>query len=365
LLKKAPRHRPKAKALPENNDGSYDGSRLLMPLSDGNRFKEVSIEAGSRQQFELWWTLLETAIQTPSPHNVQPWRIRLLSKQEAALYIDGKRTLPEEDPTGSFILSAMGMFVEAIALLAAPLGFRLAYELSNAAEWYAQTIVHDRKTGLLPFARLRLSPCAPAENPYPESLFLKRRTSRISLLPTPVEDIEVAALANLATQWGQRYEQISDPDQVENILVHNTNALFEDLNTPTYHDEIVSWFRFTDRSAKQHRDGLDWRCMNTSRTAFWLAARMPRLLVLPCAGSLLRRLYRQQLGLVPTIGLLSGDFFRASNAFETGRFLIRFWLETARLGLFIHPYGNLVTNSSAANWLAQTTKVKDIWLFSK
>jgi hypothetical protein len=336
-----------------------------MSSSDGNGFKEISLAAGPRQQFELWWTLLETAIQTPSPHNVQPWRIRLLSKQEAALYIDGKRTLPEEDTTGSFILSAMGMFVEAIALLALPLGFRLEYELSHAAEWYAQTVIQDRKTGLLPFARLRLSPCSPGENPYPESLFLKRRTSRISFLPTPVGDAEVAALSNLATQWGQRYEQISESEQVENILAHNTNALFEDLNTPAYHDEIVSWFRFTDRAAKRHRDGLDWRCMNTSRTAFWLAARMPKLLLLPCTGSLLRRLYRRQLGLVPTIGLLSGDFFRASSAFETGRFLIRFWLETARLGLFIHPYGNLVTNPSAARWLAQTTNVKDIWLIFK
>ena len=232
------------------------------------------------QRFEPWWTLLETAIQIPSPHNVQPWRIRLVSEQEAELYIDGKRTLPKEDTTGSFILSTMGMFVEAIALLVASRGLSLEYELDHPAEWYAEAIIQDTKTDLIPFARLRLSPCSPRENPYPESLFLKRRTSRISLLPTPIGDNASTALANLATQWGQRYEQITDSEQIENILAHNTNALFEDLNTPAYHDEIVSWFRFTDRAAKRHRDGLDWRCMNTTRTAFWLAARIPKLLVL-------------------------------------------------------------------------------------
>ena len=83
-----------------------------MSSFDGNRLKETSQTACSMQRFELWWTLLETAIQTPSPHNVQPWRIRLISEQEAELYIDGKRTLPKEDTTGSFILSTMGMFVE-------------------------------------------------------------------------------------------------------------------------------------------------------------------------------------------------------------------------------------------------------------
>jgi hypothetical protein len=224
--------------------------------------------ASSRQRFELWWALLETAIQTPSPHNVQPWRFRLVSEREAELYIDRKRTLPQEDTTGSFILSTMGMLVEAIALLAAPRGFHLAYEFSHAAEWYAKNIIHHREPDLIPFARLHLSPCAPRETTYPVSLFFSRRTSRISLLPTPIGDPAAAVLANLATQWGHRYEQITDAEQVENILAHNTNALFEDLNTPAYHDEIVSWFRFSDRAAKRHRDGLDWRCMNTSN---WLA----------------------------------------------------------------------------------------------
>jgi nitroreductase len=330
-----------------------------MRLFDGNRFKEKS------PPFELWWTLLETAIQTPSPHNVQPWRIRLVTEREAELYIDGKRTLPQEDTTGSFILSAMGMFVEAISLLAAPRGFSLEYEFNHPAEWYAKTILHDRTTDLLPFAHLHLTSCPPRQNPYPEWLFLQRRTSRISLLPTPVGDIAHAALANLASGWDQRYEQITDAEQIEEILAQNTKALFEDLNTPAYHDEIVSWFRFTDRAAKRHRDGLDWRCMNTSRTAFWLAARMPKILVFPFTRSSLKSLYRRQLGLVPTIGILAGDFFHPSSAFETGRFLIRFWLETARLGLFIHPYGNLVTNPSAAKWLAATTNIKDIWLIFK
>ncbi len=83
------------------------------------------------------------------------------------------------------------------------------------------------------------------------------------------------ALTKLATQWGHRYQQITDPGQVEKILAQNIEALFEDLNNPAYHDEIVSWFRFTDRAAQRHRDGLDWRCMNTSRMGFWLAAKMP------------------------------------------------------------------------------------------
>jgi hypothetical protein len=47
-------------------------------------------------QFELWRSLLEAAIQTPSPHNVQPWRIRLVSETEAERVINEDPVLASE-----------------------------------------------------------------------------------------------------------------------------------------------------------------------------------------------------------------------------------------------------------------------------
>ncbi len=77
----------------------------------------------------IWTKLLETAIHAPSPHNVQPWRIKIIDDTNAELYIDSRRTLPKEDVTGSFIILTMGMFIEALKILAAPRGFQLSYEL--------------------------------------------------------------------------------------------------------------------------------------------------------------------------------------------------------------------------------------------
>src|SRR5205085_5515537 len=134
---------------------------------------------------------------------------------------------------------------------------------------------------------------------------------------------------------------------------------------PGYHDEIVEWFRFTARAARQTRDGLDYRCMNASRLAFWSVARLPQLLQFPLTRPLLSKIYRTQLGPVPTIGLLSGAFWEPACAFETGRFLMRFWLELAKRDLYIHPYGNLVTNRRAAEWCLKELGVPDIWLIFK
>jgi hypothetical protein len=314
---------------------------------------------------KLWRELLEVAVHCPSPHNVQPWRVRIVSETEAELSIEKRRTLPKEDVTGSFIILTMGMFIEALKILAANRHFELTYELLSEPSMYTPKHIEAAKGELLPFARLRLMQSTSAHPDYDDSLFLKRRTSRIELLPTKVPGDAARALTELARKWNQSYEQCTDPATIEWIMERNTEALFEDLNAPQYHDEIVEWFRFTDRSSRKKRDGLDYRCMNTSRAAFWTTGRLPFLLRLPVTSALLARIYRRQLGLIPTLGVLSGAFWAPEAAIETGRFLVRFWLETARHSLYIHPFGNLVTNRRAAARCQEKLGVENIWLVFK
>lgn len=311
----------------------------------------------------VWTSLLETAIHSPSPHNVQPWRVRLINDNEADLLIDSARTLPKEDPTGSFIILTMGLFIEALRLLAANRGLQLEHKMYHEPSWYAIEILKTREQNFFPFAHLSLRPGTQSD--FDPALFLRRRTSRISLLPRAVPPNVTENLKSLAQEWKQRYEEIKDQPTIERILQKNTEALFEDLNNPDYHDEIVEWFRFTDKAAQLHRDGLDYRCMNTSRTSYWLSARFPSLLQMPLTRPVLAKQYRSQLGAVPTIGLLAGDFWQPESAFKTGSFLMRFWLETAKQNLYIHPYGNMVTNEQASAWLAKETGILDTWLIFK
>lgn len=314
----------------------------------------------------VWKTLLETAIHAPSPHNVQPWRIRIVSDSHADLFIEKRRTLPKEDLSGSFIILTMGLFIEALRILAANRSFNLDHQLYQPPSHFTPEHLARSDDELLPFARLMLSDNTNSiSKRFDEALFLTRRTSRISLLPGGVPDATVNALVTLANNWGHRYRQVTEIAIIENILARNIEAVFEDLNEPDYHDEIVEWFRFTDRASKESRDGLDYRCMNSSQISFWLAARLPRLMQLPIARPILHRIYRRQLGHIPTIGMLAGDFWKPEDAFEAGRFLLHFWLELAKHNLYIHPFGNLVTNRPAAQWCEETTGVEGIWLIFK
>ena len=196
-----------------------------------------------------WRQLLETARYAPSPHNVQPWRIRLSGDGSAEVLIDGRRTLPNEDHTGSFLLSAMGMFLEAIELVAAQRGIRVETEMAHDAEWLADRIADRNQRGLTSFATLRMSGSVRSDAEiYPMELFRARRTSRISLRPDPVPPVIVRSLARMASEWGHRYTHLTDAPMIEEILSRNIDAVFHDMNVAPYHDEITEWSRLpTDR----------------------------------------------------------------------------------------------------------------------
>ena len=291
--------------------------------------------------------------------------MRLISSERAELYIDGTRTLPNEDLTGCFLLSAMGMFLEALDIAASQHSFRLDYRLADDIHVFAHKMADPGNRGLTLFALLELTHEHGRPISFSATDLVARSTSRLSLKRKQAPEDAVAKLAAIADEWGHRYTHVNDAGLIEEILDHNITAVFHDMNHAPYHDEIASWFRFSANAAATQRDGLDWRCMNLSRVEFWTSARLPQVLKLPLARSFFRRRYRKQLGYVPAIGILSGRFFEAEHTIASGRFLLRFWLTLTGLGLYLHPYGNLVTNVTAAEWAKHRLGIEKSWLIFK
>ena len=316
---------------------------------------------------DSWRLLLGHALRAPSPHNVQPWRVRILDARQAELLIEKRRTLPKEDVTGSFIILTMGMFVEALRLVAAHHGLGFDEEWVHEPAWYAAENLERVGQALIPFARLRLRADAP---PAPEiadvtALLAARRTSRLPYEPTPVAAEVGAQLAAVAQRGGHRYAQTSDPSRIGRLLAFNIEAVFEDLNHPPYCEELAGWLRYSERASRRHRDGLDARCMNVSPLELWTTFHLPWLLRFPALQPWFRRRYRAQIGPVATLGFLCGPFWDPRDAAATGRLLLHFWLECTRLGLSIHPYGNLVTNRPTAARVRTETGLDDVWLAFK
>jgi hypothetical protein len=64
------------------------------------------------------------AMLAPNPHNIQPWRLKLVGNDAVDLHVDLARLLPETDPPGRQILIGHGTFLELYRMAAAEMGYR-------------------------------------------------------------------------------------------------------------------------------------------------------------------------------------------------------------------------------------------------
>jgi hypothetical protein len=296
---------------------------------------------------------------------VQPWRVRLVDDLHAELLIEKTRTLPDEDVTGSFIVLSMGLFVEALSLAAAHKRLALDDEVIQPLASFSSDALRSRPEPLIPFARLAVRASPDAVPEFPIEYLHTRHTSRLPYGPEPVSPDAASRLAALGSTSHQRYAQITDEARIERLLALNIAAVFEDLNHPAYRNELRGWLRYSEREAERQGDGLDARCMNVRPVELWSAFHAPAMLHWPLVGRWFRRRYRAQIGPVATMGFLCGGFWDPAEAYRTGRFLLRFWLECTRLGYCIHPYGNLVTNRPVAARVEAETGLADVWLAFK
>src|SRR5262252_9064430 len=173
------------------------GDRLLPPLVE-------------RPMSTPWHSLLEIARYAPSPYYAQPWRLRIVDDAAAEVYVERARTLPEEELTGSYLALTMGLFVESLRIAAAHRGMRLDEELTAANSSFSAEELDKSSDEHILFARLTLRTGARPSG-FPDELFLARRTSRLAFEDAQVKLEDARALAQIASYWGYRYTQSSNP----------------------------------------------------------------------------------------------------------------------------------------------------------
>lgn len=285
-----------------------------------------------------WTELLETARWTPSPHNIQPWRLQIRSVDEADLACDAKRLLPATDPTGRFTAAGFGIFIETLAISARSRGADVLAELYDEP-------LRVNGSALIPFARLRLVDGAPDE--LEPQLIEQRRTSRLPYDGREVASDVLPAVARVASDWGHTASFTSDPAVVAAILELNRQTLFHDLTDGAARKELGRWLRFGRGSAAATRDGFSPQALGFPGWLLYLFFHHHRTFELPLVRSVVDRLYMRTMAGTRTIGLLQGPFETSDDWVRAGRMLARFWLTLTRLGVHLHPFGSIITNADA------------------
>ncbi|RSK46997.1 hypothetical protein [Hymenobacter rigui] len=298
---------------------------------------------------KVWLELLEYARWCPSPHNTQPWKLQPLSVTQAAFYYDPTRLLPHTDTNSAFMTVALGMFLECLRVAAAPRG--LALRVEHEPEPQLQF------TGTVPrlFATLYLEPASAGAVATPGRELLRQRcTSRLPYSGRPVAAAHLQALTEQAAAQGHSFQHSSEPGFVEFVLDLNRQTLFSDLDDAGTRQEIARWIRTTDAEAQERQDGLWNRCMHfpgrLMRNFFTHHERFRAA----WKRRILGQVYVHSMHGTSTVAWLQGPFGNRAEWLAAGTLLQQLWLHMTQQGLYLHPFGSVVTNPEAhARFLAR------------
>src|SRR5919198_3454871 len=287
----------------------------------------------------MWNELIDLARWAPSPHNIQPWRMRIVSKSEAHILYDPARLLPETDPTGRFSVVGLGIFLETLRIAARARGADVEVELAT-----------DRLEpgGDEPrlWAALRLVPYDGRPDLDP-TLILARRTSRLPYDGRAVSEKVIAELCDVADRFGYRLTTSSDPALVDWVLGLNRDTLFEDLLDPVGRRETGRWLRFSERDAEARRDGFSPSALGFPGRLLHAYFRLAPVFELPGLRHAIRRLYFRTMRGTRTIAWFTGPFDRQEDWLAAGRGLRGARLVLTAHGVHLHPFGSIITNRRA------------------
>lgn len=313
---------------------------------------------GARDPEGVWQEGAAYARWAPSPHNIQPWLLRVASPTHAELLYDPARLLPKTDPTSAFTIIGLTMFAEYLSAAVAPRGYAVRADFAAEPLDFSAT-----QPGL--FANLELVPRdgAPVID---RQVILKRQTSRLPYDGFKVDENAMKALAGIASRLGHNVEWSSDDELVKWMIDLNRFTLFNDLDRTPERTELRRWIRTTQEEAAQKKDGLWSECLRFPGwllKAFfdehekwgkgWRASICGKMLVEGMHGT-------------RSIAWWSGPFAEPSDWIQAGRVLGRSWLELAHRGIQMHPFGSVITNPSAHARLVHKLKrpagANPLWL---
>jgi hypothetical protein len=298
----------------------------------------------------IWRDIAEDVRWYPSPHNSQPIKLRP-SGAGAELYYDLDLGLPAESFGIPFAHVCAGVFLESLAVVAGARGYRVVEALELSEMDFSST---DR---LHRFATVRLEPAghdavsrAAAEARL--AAFRRRRTSRRPYDSSLVDDAILRDSAAIAESAGQVFRTTSDERLVTRVVRINQATLFSDLQDDEVYAEILHWLRFSRREAAESGDGLSAETMLMPGRVLRFAMGHRGMWRMPVLGAAIRWVYLRTMRGVRQLGWLEGPFAGPGDYIESGRTFMRIWLQLTAAGVFLHPFGTVITNPGSHAQLA-------------
>lgn len=174
------------------------------------------------------------AVLAPNPHNMQPWRLHLLSETSFELFPHADRMLPHTDPFSRQITVGMGCFLEVFRQAAAELGYATRWQAFPEGERA------DRLKPAHPVVRVTVSeePGIGADPLFPR--VLDRRTNRAPYdTDRTLRGEQLDAIIDAATTQTCRLAGTLDPTEVATLRELTSRAWSIEWNTDATRRESI------------------------------------------------------------------------------------------------------------------------------
>ena len=323
---------------------------LFAPLAGYSR-------TNNQETFKNWISILEYARWAPSPHNMQPWKVELISATKAKLYYDTSRLLTAGDPSFKFMTLGMGIFMEYMNITANSLNLKL---------------VHSGKLNIIEpsgdisfFCDLELQALQNPKNFDPKWI-LSRKTSRLNYNNEAVPAYFMDTLIKEAKQAGHTLDYSNNDTITDWMMDLNKRALFQDLNNEAVRKELDGLFRYSSKEAKQHKDGLSASCMGFPGSLLHSVMNHHEKWSKGFRGNMLGKLYQSSFGGSKTIAWIRGQWDTADDLVNAGKLMGRLWIRLEQSGYVMQPMGSLITNPVAHKEISRKFQIDEsnetLWL---
>lgn len=191
---------------------------------------------------------LSWAVLAPSPHNRQPWLVRMVGDNGLQVYCDPDRRLPQTDPFDRQIVIGLGCFIELFAMAAAEQG------LTAEVVAFPEGSPHPR-LDRRPVASITLTDKGSAD-PLFGAVLARRSNKEPYDMTRAVSAARIAELA-AACGHGTRLSGTVDEAEVEAIRTLSVSAMELEMGTPETAMESVDLLRIGRAEVEARPDGVD------------------------------------------------------------------------------------------------------------
>jgi len=207
--------------------------------------------------------ILYLASLAPSGHNTQPWVVRILEPKHWVIGSDKKRWLPAVDPDNRELLLGIGAFIENLVMAAGTFGYEVDIQIiaKNPLDRdIAEIRLKKGKTVDFPLEKIKTrrtvrSGYSDQEIKAEDLKYITRHDAK-SCIVSDVPSPHSFYFPNSSLQG--KYLQ-------EGTIAANRTQAFRD----PAQEELANWIRWSNKEARQYRNGLTPESMEIKGLAGW------------------------------------------------------------------------------------------------